>query len=71
VNARQLAVLEWIVEGCPAGVMTGTTRKATALALQTRRLAVVTKRCGVWTAEATAAAPLLPRAPVLSGRALD
>lgn len=55
VNARQLAVLEWIVDGCPDGVMAGSSYKTTAVALQGRRLAVVTKNRGVWKAEATEA----------------
>jgi hypothetical protein len=55
VNARQLEVLEWIVAGCPEGVMTGTTHKATAVALQGRRLAKVSKRRRVWRAEPTEA----------------
>jgi hypothetical protein len=41
LNERQLAVLRWIRDGCPAGVMTGYTYKTTALALQGRRMAVV------------------------------
>jgi hypothetical protein len=53
INARQLEVLNWIVGGCPKGVMTGTIHKTTAKALQRRRLAVVSKRGGVWKAEAT------------------
>ena len=55
VNARQLEVLEWIVAGCPGGVMTGVTFKTTAVALQNRRLATVTKRRGVWRAVPTEA----------------
>lgn len=55
VNQRQLEVLTWIVAGCPPGVMEGVTHKATAVALQNRRLATVTKKKGVWRAEATAA----------------
>ena len=48
VNGRQLDVLKWIGDGCPPGVMTGTAYKTTALASQNRRLAKVTRRCGVW-----------------------
>ncbi|WP_132154855.1 hypothetical protein [Kribbella antiqua] len=55
VNARQLEVLKWIVAGCPEGVMKDTTYKTTAIALQNRRLAIVTKKRGVWKAEATEA----------------
>ncbi|WP_322938034.1 hypothetical protein [Nocardioides bizhenqiangii] len=53
VNARQLEVLKWIVDGCPEGVMTGTTHKTTAVALQGRRLVKVSKKGGVWRAEPT------------------
>lgn len=53
LNARQLAVLRWIGDGCPDGVMEGHTHKTTALALQNRRLATVTKKGGVWRAELT------------------
>lgn len=53
VNARQREVLNWIVEGCPEGVMTGTDHKTTAKALHRRRLAVVSGRGGIWKAEAT------------------
>lgn len=55
VNARQLKVLEWVVAGCPEGVMTGTTHKTSAVALQSRRLVKVSKRRGAWRAEATEA----------------
>ena len=53
VNPRQLEVRKWIVDACPGGVITGTTHKATAKALQSRRLAVVSRKGGVWRAEAT------------------
>lgn len=53
LNARQLEVLNWIVEGCPEGVMTDTIHKTTAKALQRRRLAVVSKKGGLWKAEVT------------------
>jgi len=53
VNARQLEVLNWIVEGCPSGVMTDTTHKTTAKALQSRRLVVVANKGRAWKAEAT------------------
>ncbi|WP_371407116.1 hypothetical protein OHA10_16620 [Kribbella sp. NBC_00662] len=55
VNARQLEVLKWIVAGCPEGGTKDTTYKTTAIALQNRRLATVTKRRSVWKAEATQA----------------
>lgn len=53
VNARQLEVLQWVVAGCPAGVMTDTTYKTTAVALQNRRLVTVSKKKGVWRASPT------------------
>lgn len=53
LNQRQLAVLRWIADGCPDGVMAGFSYKTTALALQERRLVRVTKKRGVWRAELT------------------
>lgn len=53
VNVRQLEVLKWIVEGCPGGVLADTTHKTTAKSLHRRRLAVVSRKGGVWKAEAT------------------
>jgi hypothetical protein len=55
VNQRQLAVLRWIIDGCPDGVMTDVTYKTTAVALRNRRLVTISKKQGVWKAEATAA----------------
>jgi hypothetical protein len=69
VNIRQLKVLKWIVAGCPEGVMTGSTHKTTSVALQNRRLAKVSKRKGVWKAEATDA-QVLRGARSVSGRPL-
>jgi hypothetical protein len=45
-NPGQLEVLRWIADGCPAGVMTGFTYKTTAVALQNRHLAKVSRRGG-------------------------
>lgn len=53
LNTGQLAVLRWIGDGSPDGVMAGHTHKTVALALQNRRLATVTKKGGVWRAELT------------------
>ncbi|MEP9364003.1 hypothetical protein ABLE68_13625 [Nocardioides sp. CN2-186] len=53
MNARQMEVLGWLVAGCPDGVMIGVSHKTTAVALQNRRLATVSKRKGVWKAEPT------------------
>jgi hypothetical protein len=53
LNDRQFRVLSWIGNGCPDGVWSDHTYKASALALQNRHLAVVSKRGGVWRAELT------------------
>jgi hypothetical protein len=55
INARQLDVLRWIVEGCPEGRWTVGDKyyKAAANALQNRRLVVVQKIPPPWRAEAT------------------
>lgn len=55
VNERQLAVLRWISDGCPDGVMTDDTYKTTAAALKSRRLAKVAKKGGRWSAQVTEA----------------
>lgn len=55
MNARQLEVLKWIVDGCPDGVQTGNTYKTTAVALKGRRLVTISRKGGVWSAEATEA----------------
>jgi len=53
INARQLEVLKWIVDGCPDGVMTDETHKASAAALEGRRLVSVSRASGRWHAEPT------------------
>lgn len=55
VNERQLEVLTWIANGCPEREWGDTTYKTVAVALQNRRLAIVTRRRGTWRAEVTAA----------------
>lgn len=50
LNPRQLDVLYWIHDGCPAGRWPDFTFKATAAALASRRLVKVSKRGGVWSA---------------------
>jgi hypothetical protein len=50
LNVRQVEVLRWIADRCPDGVMVGFSYKTTALALQGRRLATVSKKGGVWRA---------------------
>lgn len=52
LNPRQVEVLQWIADDCPDGVWPDFTYKTTAVALQGRRLAKVSKRGG-WHAEIT------------------
>jgi hypothetical protein len=52
LNPRQVEVLQWIADGCPDRVWPDFTYKHTAVALQGRRLAKVSKRGG-WHAEIT------------------
>jgi hypothetical protein len=51
----QCCVLRWIADGCPENVMEGFTYKTTAVALQNRHLAKVSRRGGLWKAEITEA----------------
>jgi hypothetical protein len=53
ISARQLAVLQWIADGCPDGVMNGHGYKTTAKSLQGRRLVEAGVRTGTWRAEVT------------------
>lgn len=55
LNARQREVLQWIGDGCPAGVMKDFTHKTTAVALQGRQLVTVSRKGGIWAAVTTAA----------------
>ena len=55
LNARQLEVLHWIADGCRGGIMQGHAHKTSAVALQSRRLAKISRRGGVWTAQITEA----------------
>ncbi|WAC90171.1 hypothetical protein [Mycobacterium sp. Aquia_213] len=50
LNQRQVEVLRWISDGCPDGRWTDFTFKTTANALASRRLAMVSKRGGTWSA---------------------
>jgi hypothetical protein len=59
INAQQRRVLQWIADGCPDGLTDGLTDvssyEVTAVALQSRGLAVVSRpRGGVWRATRTA-----------------
>lgn len=54
INHTQLAVLKWVADGCPDGVMPeGGTRKTSAKALQWRRLLKVSAKGGAWSATLT------------------
>ncbi|MEU4364226.1 hypothetical protein [Promicromonospora sp. NPDC023987] len=52
-NERQVEVLKWIGEGCPPREWPDFTHKTSALALQNRGLASVSKKGGVWSAQIT------------------
>jgi hypothetical protein len=53
LNDAQMKVLRWVKKGCPEGQVHGYSYKATALALQNRKLVKVSKRGGVWQCEIT------------------
>ncbi|WP_432003281.1 hypothetical protein [Streptomyces sioyaensis] len=57
LNERQRKVLRWIAGGCPAGAWgeDDFTYKTSAQALQNRGLVKISRRGGMWSAEATAA----------------
>ena len=55
MNDKQLAVLRWIADGCPDGVMQGDSCKISAAALKSRRLITITKTRGSWSAAVTEA----------------
>lgn len=52
VNERQLEVLRWIADGCPAGAVSDTSYRTSAVALRNRGLATLSKRGG-WHAQPT------------------
>lgn len=52
-NERQVEVLKWIGDGCPPREWPDFTHKTSALALQNRGLASVSKKGGVWSAQIT------------------
>jgi hypothetical protein len=54
LNERQLHVLRWIADGCPADAMPGHGHKHTARALQDHRLIKIGKCQGSWSAVLTA-----------------
>jgi excisionase family DNA binding protein len=53
LNERQCEVLRWVADGCPPGRYEGDAHKQTARALESRRLARVSRKAGVWMAELT------------------
>lgn len=54
INPTQLAVLKWVADGCPDGVMPdGGTHKTSAKALQWRRLLEISTKGGTWSATLT------------------
>lgn len=53
LNGQQQAVLKWIADGCPDGVMIGTTYKKSGDALRDRGLVTISKRGGGWRASIT------------------
>ncbi|HEX3803252.1 MAG TPA: hypothetical protein VHV75_10460 [Solirubrobacteraceae bacterium] len=55
LNDKQVAVLRWIAEGCPEGVMTDDSHRISAAALRTRGLAITSGHGPSWTAEVTPA----------------
>lgn len=55
VNERQLAVLQWVGAGCPAGIWESNSYKTTCQALQNRGLAKVSRRAGQWSVVLTSA----------------
>lgn len=56
INSTQLAVLKWVADGCPDGVMPARdTHKTSAKALQWRRLVQVSTKGGTWSATITGA----------------
>ena len=54
LNERQVAVLKWIHDGCPDGVWIDFSDKRTTYALADRKLVIVDKRRGSWSASITA-----------------
>ena len=53
LNEQQLALLHWIEQGCPDGVMEGTAHRVSAAALKGRGLIRISGRGPSWTASLT------------------
>lgn len=55
VNERQLSVLQWVEDGCPAGAWETSSYKTTCQALQNRGLVTVSRKGGQWSVALTSA----------------
>lgn len=55
LNEKQLAVLRWVADGCPAGAQEGTSYRITAAALRRRDLVRTSGRGSSWRAKITPA----------------
>lgn len=55
VNERQLSVLKWVEDGCPAGVWESSSYKTTCQALQNRGMVLVSRKGGQWNVALTSA----------------
>ncbi|MER6461717.1 hypothetical protein ABT278_14735 [Streptomyces sp. NPDC001228] len=55
VNERQLSVLKWVEDGCPAGVWETSSYKTTCQAVQNRGLVLVSRKGGQWNVDLTSA----------------
>lgn len=53
INEKQLAVLRWIADGSPDGVMADYTHRISAVALRARSLVTISGRGNTWTAQIT------------------
>lgn len=53
LNNRQWDVLRWVADGCPERVWPDSTYKTTAVALQSRRLVLISRSGGVWSVAVT------------------
>lgn len=53
LNDRQWDVLRWVADGCPERLWPDSTYKTTAVALQSRRLVLISRSGGVWSVAVT------------------
>lgn len=63
LNPAQLAVLSWISDGCPPGVMEGYSHRISAVALRSRGLATISGHGPTWRAAITPAGVAYLEAP--------